>query len=52
LIDNVLNLLFLPGFALFKQIKELISLFLIEFQGPTAPEARCEKSETAPYSRV
>jgi len=29
-IDEVLNLLFLPGFALCKQIKEPLSLFLGE----------------------
>ena len=48
LIDEVLNFLFLPGLALCKQIKEPLSLLLIELRGPTAPEARCEKSETAP----
>jgi hypothetical protein len=43
----VLNLLFLPGFTFFEQIKEALSLFLIELRGPAAPEARGKESKTA-----
>ena len=33
-IDEVLNLLFPPWFALFEQVKELLLLFLVELRGP------------------
>ena len=45
LVDEVLNLLFLLGFALFEQVQETFSLFLVELRGPAAPEVRCQKSE-------
>jgi hypothetical protein len=38
LIDEVLNFLFLPGLALCKQIKEPLSLLLIELRGRPPPK--------------
>jgi len=39
-VDEVLYLLFLPGFTFFEQVKKTRSLLIGELRGPTAPEAR------------
>ena len=45
-VDEVLYLLFLPGFTFFEQVKKSLSLLFGELRGPTAPEARRKESET------
>src|SRR6056297_1035457 len=43
---EVLNLLFLPGFTFFEQVKKTCSLLFVELRGPAAPEARGKESQT------
>ena len=44
---EVLNLLFLPRFTLFEQVKQTRSLLLSELRGAATPEARSKESKAA-----
>jgi len=44
---EMLYLLFLPGFAVFEQVKQPFSLLVVELRGSTASEARGLVSESA-----